>query len=133
MVFSDHGEGVTVAAAEAVEQVMITRGIVKNPDKDVNDELSTTCVGFDLVDGRYWCPPGGRLWTMLDAIIDLAAHGIGSRGSVASYLGSAQWFDLLRRLHLSVFDGIYSFCSGVLAKDWTKLRCSYRCDGGATS
>ena len=45
--------------------------------------------------------------------------GVGSRGAVASYLDSAQWFDLLRRLQLSVFDHIYGFCSGALARDWS--------------
>ena len=94
-------------------------GIAKNPDKDVDDTLSTTCVGVDLVDGRFWCTPGCRLWSLLDALLDLVSLGVGSRGAVASYLGSAQWFDLLRRLQLSVFDHIYGFCSGALARDWT--------------
>ena len=101
---------------------MAKRGIVKNPDKDINDVLSATCVGVDLVEGRFWCPPGARLWSLLDTVLDLAGHGWTSPGAVASYLGSAQWFNLLRRLHLSVFDHIYTFCSGVLAKDWTKVQ-----------
>ena len=120
MIFSDAGAGITVAAAKGVEEVMLARGIVKNPDKDVDDTLSTTCVGVDLVDGRYWCTPGSRLWSLLDALLDLIGHGVGSRGAVASYLGSAQWFDLLRRLQLSVFYHIYGFCSGALARDWTR-------------
>ena len=37
---------------------------------------------------------------------------------MASYLGIAQWFDLLRRLQLSVFDQGYGFCSGALVRDW---------------
>ena len=96
---------------------MLARGIAKNPDKDVDDTLSTTCVGVDLVDGRFWCTPGCRLWSLLDALLDLVSLGVGSRGVVASYLGSAQWFDLLRRLQLSVFEHIYGFCSGALARD----------------
>ena len=74
MVFSDGGVGITVAAAEAVEEVMVQRGIVKNPDKDVNDALSTTCVGVDLIDGRFWCPPVSRIWSLLDALLDLASR-----------------------------------------------------------
>ena len=121
MIFSDAGPCLTDVVARKVEDVMLARGIVKNPDKDVDDTLSTTCVGVDLVERRFWCTPGARLWSLLDALLDLLEHGEGSRGAVASYLGSAQWFDLLRRLQLSVFDYIYSFCSGALAWDWTKL------------
>ena len=50
--FSDAGAGVTDGASRGVEVVLLARGIVKNPDKDVDDALSTTCVGVDLVDGR---------------------------------------------------------------------------------
>ena len=68
------------------------------------------------------------VWTLLRADTSvrqalvfgrLAYLRVGSRGAVASYLGSAQLFDLLRRLQLSVFDHIYGFCSGALARDWT--------------
>ena len=65
MIFSDRGPGATVAAARAVEQVMLRHDIEKKPDKDVNDALSTTSVGVDLLDGRFWWPPGARLWTCL--------------------------------------------------------------------
>ena len=59
MVFSDLGAGHSVAAARAVEDVMLKRGIVKNPDKDIDDALDTTCVGVDLVSGRFWKEEGG--------------------------------------------------------------------------
>ena len=61
MIFSDAGPGVTDKVARDVEIVMRENGIAKNPDKDVDDTLSTTCVGVDLIDGRYWCTPGCRL------------------------------------------------------------------------
>ena len=48
MIFSDAGAGVTDRAARAVEVVMLARGIVKNPEKDVDDTLSTMCVGHYL-------------------------------------------------------------------------------------
>ena len=121
MIFSVGPATVTVAAAEEVERVMTLNGIIKNPEKDVNGVLSTTCVGVDLIDGRYWTPPSERLWRHLDAVVDLSKHGVGSRGGVAGFLGSAQWFDLLRRLRLSVFDHVYGFSSGSLAKDWTQM------------
>ena len=46
---------------------------MKNPDKDIDDVLTTTCVGIDLVDGRFWCPPVPRIWSLLDAVCDLLA------------------------------------------------------------
>ena len=49
MVFSDAGEGLTVSAAERVERKMFEHGILKNPEKDIDDSLSTTCAGVDLV------------------------------------------------------------------------------------
>ncbi len=36
------------------------------------------------------------------------------------YLGITQWYNLLRRLKLSVFSRVCSFCSGSLATDWTQ-------------
>ena len=124
MIFSDAGPDHTTTAALAVEEAMIAHGIVKNPDKDVDDVLTATCVGIDLVDGRFWCPPVKRIWSLLDAVCDLAEHRTCYPGGVAGYLGVAQWFNLLRRMRLCVFDNVYTFCSGSLAKDWTACRVS---------
>ena len=68
---------------------MLERGIAKNPGTDLDDMLSTTCVGVDLVEGRSWCAPGARCWSLLDALLDLANLRVGSRGAVVSSLGSA--------------------------------------------
>ena len=48
MIFSDEPGDVTVTKAKEVEAVMVEHGISKNPDKDVDSALSTTCVGVDL-------------------------------------------------------------------------------------
>ena len=85
-----------------VEKAMTMHGIIKNPDKDVDDVLTATCVGVDLVDGRFWCPPAQRIWSLLDAVCDLAEHRTASPGAAAGYLGVAQWFNLLRRMRLCV-------------------------------
>ena len=98
MVFSDSGPGQTLKAATAVEDVMLKRGILKNPDKDVDDVFDATCIGIDLVDGSAWCPPPARIWKLLGAVVDLAASRRCSPSGVAAYLGTTQWFDLLRRL-----------------------------------
>ena len=119
MIFSDAGPDRTITAALAVEEAMSAHGIIKNPDKDVDDVLTATCVGVDLVDGRFWCPPVQRIWSLLDAVCEVAEHRTASPGAAAGYLGVAQWFNLLRRMRLCVFDNVYAFCSGSLAKDWT--------------
>ena len=99
---------------------MLAHGIVKNPAKDLDDALDATCVGVDLCGGTSWAPPPARLWGLLDAISDLARLRVGSPGGVAAYMGVAQWYDLLRRLRLSVFNLVYDFSSGSKAKDWSR-------------
>ena len=98
---------------------MLNHGIAKNPEKDIDDSLNATCVGVDLVDGREWRPPAGRLWMLLDGVLDLCNLRVGSPGGIAAYIGVAQWYNLLRRLHLSIYDALYDFSSGEKAKDWT--------------
>ena len=118
MVFSASGPGSTTEAVTDFEASLRAHGALKNEDKDVDDVLTETCVGVDLVDGTHWRAPASRLWALLDAILDLVEHGRGSPGGVAAYLGVAQWYDLLRRLRLSVFDRVYDFSSGAKARDW---------------
>jgi hypothetical protein len=52
---------------------------------------------------------------LLDAVTDLADSEWASPAGVAAFLGVAQWYDLLRRLQLSVFERVYDFCSGAKA------------------
>ena len=117
MIFSDGALGTTINAAHEVERVMSSFGIVKNPEKDIDDAIDAPCAGVDLVDGRFWFPPSELLWRHLDAEVDLAGSGVGFRGGVAGFIGGAQWFDLLRRLRLSVFDHTYAFSAGQPSKD----------------
>ena len=121
MVFSSDGPGSTTSAVKGVEHTMDTHGIVRAPEKDIDDALFATCVGVDLVDGTNWWTPGGRLWKLLDAIVDLAGCRHGSPGAVAGFYGAAGWYDLLRRSSLSVFHDVYDFASGLKAKDWTRV------------
>ncbi len=118
MIFSDAGPGATTEAVHRFEFSLQRAGAEKNPEKDIDDVLTTTCVGVDLVDGTSWAVPVPRIWTLLDAVVDLAQDPRASPGAVAAHLGAAQWYDLLRRLRLSVFDSVYDFCSGSKATDW---------------
>ena len=118
MVFSDAGPGATSRAVSSVEDVMKAHGIVKAPEKDIDDVLSATCVGVDLVEGTKWWTPGARIWKLLDGITELSSSRFSSPGAVAGFYGVAGWYDLLRRLRLSVFHHVYDFSSGAKAKDW---------------
>jgi hypothetical protein len=119
MIFSDRGPGATTAATDDFEASLAAHGVVKNGAKDLDDVLDATCVGVSLVNGTLWAVPPGRLWACLDAVIDLNTLGRTSPGTAAAHLCSVQWYDLLRRLRLCVFDSVYTCCSGSLAKDWT--------------
>ncbi len=119
MIFSDSGPGTTTEAVGGFEASLKPAGAENNPEKDIDDVFTTTCVGVDLVDGTGWAVPVPRLWALLDAVVDLASDPRASPGAVAAHLGAAQWYDLLRRLRLSVFDRVYDFCSGVKATDWS--------------
>lgn len=94
--------------------------MVQNPDWDIDVTLDATCVDIALTGGSCWCPPAERLWLLLDGILQLRATRTRSPGGVAGYVWATQWFDLLRRLQLSVFDAVYDFASGSKAKDWTQ-------------
>ena len=120
MIFSDGPVGTTTAAARKVESTMGKHGIIKAPEKDVNDVVSATCVGVDLLDGHKWSPPGARMWRLLDGILALSDTRRGSPGAVAGWYGVAGWYNLLRRLSLSVFNHVYDFASGSKAKDWER-------------
>ena len=113
MVFSDSGPGGTTDAVERFEAALLSRGAVKHPGKDVNDETSAICVGIDLVDGTDWWPPSGKMVQLLQAVVDLSRHRSGSPAGVGCFLGVTQWYDLLRRLKLSVFHNVYAFSA-----DW---------------
>ena len=117
MIFSSSGPGATIAPTLRVEEEMRRAGIVKHEGKDVNDELSTVCVGVELVDGRWWWPPFERMWILLLAAIHLAETGNGSPAGVLAMLGVLQWFDLMRRPKLSCYHSVYAFASNW--HDWS--------------
>ena len=48
---------------------------MKHAGKDENDELNTTCVGVQLVDGIWWWPPPAKVWLLM-----LAGQHIGATG-----------------------------------------------------
>jgi hypothetical protein len=109
MIFSDAGEGGTTNATKRLEAAFLCNGIVKHDQKDVNDATSATCVGVELVDGTHWWPPASKMWHLIYAAIYLATERRASWVSVLAFQGTLQWFDLLQRLKLSMYQEVYGF------------------------
>ena len=85
-------------------------GIMRRPDKDVDWSLHGTAIGcdFDGEDGFLDASSSKQMQALHDAASVLAS-GSTSPGSVMQVMGSLQWFDLLARSKLAVYDTIYDF------------------------
>ena len=109
MIFSDAGQGHTMAAAEKVDAEFQRRGAVRNAAKDVTDECFATCVGVQLEEGTHWGVPPQRCIAMMVSLLFVLSRGKASPKQVQQILGVQQWFDLLSRCKLSVYNKVYSF------------------------
>ena len=85
MFFNNAGPGVTL---QAFDDEMTAQGALRNAKKDVNDQLSATCVGEDLVSGCYLDIPAGRLLALLLTFLFLHAQGRASPKQVHQLLSS---------------------------------------------
>ena len=109
MFFSNAGEGVTRAAAGAFDAAMDACGAVRNAKKDVDDQLSGTCVGVDFIHGCFLDVPGARYLAMIMTFLHLHSCKVASPQQVQQFLGMVQWYDLLVRPKLSVYSSVYKF------------------------
>ena len=109
MIFSDEGAGRTSGLASKLDAEFCRRGVVRNEAKDVDDQLDATCVGVALESGRYLAVPPARCLAMFVGVLWLMACKYASPRQVHQQLGTQQWFDLLCRCKLSVYDKVYSF------------------------
>ena len=84
-------------------------GILRRPDKDLDWSLSGTAIGCDF-DGCGFLDAnaGKQIQAMYDTIC-LLEEGAGSPNAVMQMMGSLQWFDLLARSKLAVYQDIYAF------------------------
>ena len=117
MIFSRHGPGHTLAAAGRLDIAMAKAGIVKHPAKDINDSTDLTCVGVDLVGGRWWWPPALKMWQLRLGTVGLCSSRRGSSAALRAFHGLVQWFDLLQRGKFSFYDSIYK--ESEAWDDWT--------------
>ena len=118
MLFSRQGPGHTAAAAQRLDTAMADAGVIKHEGKDLNDSLDATCVGVDLVAGRWWWPPASKMWTLLLATIQLCESREASSAALRGYHGLIQWFDLLSRGQFAFYGAIYR--ESEAWDDWTR-------------
>jgi len=93
--------------AERLDQALGDRGIRRSLDKDLTAVDGGTCIGVDLVGGRWWSPPPGKLQLLLLAILGLLDSLVASPRRVQALLGHASWLALLCRPLFAVFGAIY--------------------------
>ena len=109
MLFSNASPGTTTAAAQALDNEFEARGVVRNTAKDVDDALSATVVGVNLVDGKYLDVPPARHLAMLVSFLFLHKRAVATPKQVQQLLGTLQWYDLLLRPKLSIYNTVYAF------------------------
>ena len=109
MIFSTAGEGRTLTAANDFDIAMASRGAARNTAKDVNDALNATCVGVNLEEGFFLGVPPGRCLAMAVGVLQVLCCRNLSPKHLHQLLGTLQWFDLLRRPKLAVYNAVYQF------------------------
>eukprot|EP00435_Cladocopium_sp_Y103_P032399 s3897_g8.t1 len=88
---------------------MASAEALKHSGKDVHDELNATCVGVRLENGTRLAVPPPRCLAIILSVLALAECDFSTSKDVQAVLGTMQWFDLLQRGKLSVYDKIYAF------------------------
>eukprot|EP00438_Fugacium_kawagutii_P006402 Skav224255 [mRNA] locus=scaffold2636:65958:71034:+ [translate_table: standard] len=109
MFFSNAGVGHTQFWANKFDAAMASAQALKHHGKDVNDEVNATCVGVCLEDGVQLAVPPQRCLAIILSVLTLAARGFSTPKDVHAVLSTMQWFDLLQRGKLSVYEKVYAF------------------------
>ena len=119
MLMSDAGPGAATPWVQSFEREAAAAGAILHEGKNVDDVLDGTCIGIDLVAGRWWVAPPATAAALLESAAALAAQPCASPAAVAGYLGSLQWLHLLRRPLLSGLGAAYDFARDAL--DWRRV------------
>ena len=109
MFFSTAGPGVTSRLAKSFDEALLLRKVLKHPGKDVDDELDATCVGVSLEHGVQLAAPPARCLALTVMVLALSALKRVSPKEIHTVLSTLQWYDLLRRPKLSVYNAVYAF------------------------
>ena len=109
MLFSTDGPGVSLEDARKLDDSMLASGMVRHKGKDVNDQTGAVCIGLALENGTHWSAPLARCLSMILMVTMLVSHMVASPSQIQQVLGTIQWYDLLCRPKLSVFNRSYAF------------------------
>ena len=109
MFFSNAGVGKTRVMAKNFDLAFSGRGGLKNHNKDIDDQLNATCVGVQLENGTHLGVPPSRCMFAVSSVVDLFHRRFAFPKEVHQFLGVLQWYDLLFRAKLSVYDHVYQF------------------------
>ena len=112
MHFSAHGRKHSEQVGRDIDRSMVLAGIQKHGGKDITAADEGTCIGIDLVAGRYFAPNSSAMKTVFDAIAYILKRYqslLVSPRQLASLLGTMQWHCLLCRPSFAVFHHVYGF------------------------
>ena len=111
MIFSSRGKAESVAAAEALDDVLAKKNIERHVGKDVNGELNGVAIGIELEDGLRLAPNTHKLVMWIMALGALLKRPALSATQLHALLGVPHWFAQLNRSLYSVFNRVYGVCS----------------------
>ncbi|OLQ01807.1 hypothetical protein AK812_SmicGene15416 [Symbiodinium microadriaticum] len=98
------------ATLQRLDSVFQRHGIQKNAAKDVSLASSMTGLGCDISNSPAVVEPNqAKLANMVLSLCDVLCQEQASPRAMTSALGVLQWFCLLQRGMLSIFDEVYAF------------------------
>jgi len=112
MHFSSHGRKDSEQVGRDLDSSMVLAGVQKHGGKDITAAAEETCIGIDLVAGRYFAPNSSAMKTVFDAIayiLKCYQSLLVSPRQLASLLGTMQWHCLLGRPSFAVFHHVSGF------------------------
>ena len=109
MLLSTGSPGSTLEAAGRVDEAMASIGMLGHAAKSIDDSTDAMCIGIALEGGVQWAAPPERCLSMLLSVVCLLQRACASPLQVHQCLGVLQWYDLLVRSKLSIYQCIYRF------------------------
>ena len=110
--FTCQGRGVALREARQIDEALEAAGVEANHTKEVTAVRDGTCIGIDLVEGRYLAPQAAKHLLLLSALAYVSGPSgavSGTPNQLAALCGSAGWFCQLDRMLYSSFDAVYAF------------------------
>lgn len=111
-----------VATLGRFDTALDEAGVPRSKEKDITLVENIAALGCELSSRPHLAQPAlQKLLTMLEGSLDLLHGQTGSPHAVNALLGLEQWFALLQRPALSVYDNVYGFVRSEPQTQPTKL------------